>query len=75
MVDSSPLGSRVSLAVAGALRTLGAPEIFSCLQRDISLRPRVDCKTVGFFLKIRKEIGKAWRKIMYELTFEGENAL
>ena len=22
----------------------------------------VDCKTVGFFLKISKEIGKAWRK-------------
>ena len=21
-----------------------------------------DCKTVGFFLKISKEIGKAWRK-------------
>ena len=21
----------------------------------------VDCKTVGFFLKISKEIGKAWR--------------
>ena len=23
---------------------------------------RLDCKTVGFFLKISKEIGKAWRK-------------
>ena len=22
----------------------------------------MDCKTVGFFLKISKEIGKAWRK-------------
>ena len=22
----------------------------------------IDCKTVGFFLKISKEIGKAWRK-------------
>ena len=22
----------------------------------------VDCKTVGFFLKISKEVGKAWRK-------------
>ena len=22
----------------------------------------LDCKTVGFFLKISKEIGKAWRK-------------
>ena len=25
-------------------------------------RQPVDCKTVGFFLKISKEIGKAWRK-------------
>ena len=23
---------------------------------------KIDCKTVGFFLKISKEIGKAWRK-------------
>ena len=23
---------------------------------------RIDCKTVGFFLKISKEISKAWRK-------------
>ena len=23
---------------------------------------KLDCKTVGFFLKISKEIGKAWRK-------------
>ena len=23
---------------------------------------KLDCKTVGFFLKIRKEIGEAWRK-------------
>ena len=22
----------------------------------------VECKTIGFFLKISKEIGKAWRK-------------
>ena len=22
----------------------------------------LDCKTVGFFLKISKEVGKAWRK-------------
>ena len=27
-----------------------------------STLPEVDCKTVGFFLKISKEIGKAWRK-------------
>ena len=26
----------------------------------------LDCKTVGFFLKISKEIGKAWRKESYE---------
>ena len=25
-------------------------------------RRNVDCKTVGFFLKISKEIGNAWRK-------------
>ena len=24
----------------------------------------IDCKTVGFFLKISKEIGKAWRKCL-----------
>ena len=27
-----------------------------------SVRLMVDCKTVGFFRKISKEIGKAWRK-------------
>ena len=26
------------------------------------LAEKVDCKTVGFFLKISKEIGKVWRK-------------
>ena len=26
------------------------------------LSPVLDCKTVGFFLKISKEIGNAWRK-------------
>ena len=31
----------------------------SCSQKS---RVPVDCKTVGFFLKIIKEIGKAWRK-------------
>ena len=25
-------------------------------------RSNVDCKTVGFFLRVSKEIGKAWRK-------------
>ena len=25
-------------------------------------RSKIDCKTVGFFLKISKKIGKAWRK-------------
>ena len=28
----------------------------------------VDCKTVGFFLKISKEIGKAWRAKRASLT-------
>ena len=28
----------------------------------LSVTLSVDCKTVGFFLKISKEIGKAWRK-------------
>ena len=27
-----------------------------------SILPEVDCKTVGFFLKISNEVGKAWRK-------------
>ena len=26
------------------------------------MKKGLDCKTVGFFLKISKEIGKAWRK-------------
>ena len=30
----------------------------------------VDCKTVGFFLKISKEIGKAWRKSLKRETRE-----
>ena len=29
---------------------------------------QVDCKTVGFFLKISKEIGKAWRKSLTRLA-------
>ena len=28
----------------------------------LSVALMIDCKTVGFFLKISKEIGKAWRK-------------
>ena len=28
----------------------------------VTVGQAVDCKTVGFFLKISKEIGKAWRK-------------
>ena len=28
----------------------------------VSLNEKLDCKTVGFFLKVSKEIGKAWRK-------------
>ena len=35
---------------------LGDPRAISRVGR------KVDCKTVGFFLKISKEIGKAWRK-------------
>ena len=31
-------------------------------------RQDLDCKTVGFFLKISKEIGKAWRKSLTRLT-------
>ena len=27
-----------------------------------AVEQEVDCKTVGFFLKISKEIGEAWRK-------------
>ena len=27
-----------------------------------SILPEVDCRTVGFFLKISNEVGKAWRK-------------
>lgn len=40
MVDSSPLGSRVSLSVAVALPTLRAPDNFSRVRRDISVRSR-----------------------------------
>ena len=29
---------------------------------QLLIKPRVDCKTAGFFLKISKEISKAWRK-------------
>ena len=31
--------------------------------------PKVDCKTVGFFLKISKEIVKAWRKSLTRASF------
>ena len=37
----------------------------SCSQKS---RVPVDCKTVGFFLKIIKEIGKAWRKSLTRAT-------
>ena len=33
------------------------------LEEVITLRAQIDCKTVGFFLKISKEIGKAWRSL------------
>ena len=29
---------------------------------DTIFQTKIDCKTVGFFLKISKEIGNAWRK-------------
>ena len=45
--------------------------IFSNMDGDISLlnvHRGVDCKTVGFFLKISNEIGKAWRKSLVPHT-------
>ena len=43
------------------MATLGTEESGHC--REVQTRANVlDCKTVGFFLKISKEIGKAWRK-------------
>ena len=30
--------------------------------KRLCVEETLDCKTVGFFLKISKEIGKAWRK-------------
>ena len=35
----------------------------------------VDCKTVGFFLKISKEIGKAWRTSLTRVRREEKNRL
>ena len=36
----------------------------------------LDCKTVGFFLKISKEIGKAWRKsLVRDLLFDCSRVL
>ena len=36
----------------------------------------VDCKTVGFFLKISKEISKAWRKsLVRDLLFDYSRVL
>ena len=31
---------------------------------------RLDCKTVGFFLKISKEFGKAWRRSLFSASFQ-----
>ena len=39
--------------------------VLSLPRRELQCFPgrfRLDCKTVSFFLKISKEIGKAWRK-------------
>ena len=39
------------------------PQTFRKWKTPVDLTTKsVDCKTVGFFLKISKEIGKAWRK-------------
>ena len=35
----------------------------------VMLSSYIDCKTVSFFLKISKEIGKAWRKSLARDTF------
>ena len=37
-------------------------DLEECTSQKFSNKMMVDCKTVGFFLKISKEIGKAWRK-------------
>ena len=39
-------------------------ELFNCFNNCEGFFSGVglDCKTVGFFVKISKEIGKAWRK-------------
>ena len=42
-----------------AILLTGSPEVIDCKKFS---NWRIDCKTVGFFLKISKEIGKAWRK-------------
>ena len=47
MVDSSPLGSRVSLSVAGALRTPSAPEIFKVIS-DNAFRKRLNPEYLCF---------------------------
>ena len=39
-----------------------SPRIFEHLNNGKIAHFKLDCKTVGFFLKISKEIGKAWRK-------------
>ena len=33
-----------------------------------SINASLDCKTVGFFLKISKQIGKAWRKSLTRVS-------
>ena len=40
----------------------GIHEIFACRNFSLALGTGVDWKTVAFFLKISKEIGKTWRK-------------
>ena len=43
-----------------SLSTVKRTKLYRSNIRDGSIF--LDCKTVGFFLKISKEIGKAWRK-------------
>ena len=50
-----------NMAAVSLFRVINMTDVTSCENAQNS--PRVlDSKTVGFFLKISKEIGKAWRK-------------
>ena len=45
------------------------------MKLSASVREKVDCKTVGFFLKISKEIGKVWRKSLTRAKRASSHAL